>query len=412
MIVDNGKLEKLLKLNPGERANHVLYYLLEPHLFGYWTFLQPKHKGTELADVLFVWGDVCILFEVKTREKARENDEDWVRDRIAEALSSLNARADMLKRGEVEEIRNTWRGTVQWSDLHVKYYWGTIVLNHESAPYDPIEVAKECLGKSSIPIQVLSLYDLSQLVRVVNTPGDLIVYYEARRELAKRGFELRVHDEKAVFNTIVEEWADIVLNSPGHSLSREEVEEQQEFMREASHVLFRSALAKDSVCESLAASLLLNMALGSTAKKATPDVTGKRVGNAEHDMWVTAMGCIAELSRRRRCQYGEIWLEVARKALKLHLPQHRGAHSPTRRRSYVMAAVEGDTRAGGSVLLPEVRRRMVEDKSESCLCLAGKANTIVATFECLLAWVKGTSTDDLGESEVLDVSTLYVDRGG
>lgn len=410
MILDDGKLEKLLKLKPGERGNHVLYHLLSPHLFGYWTFLQPKHEGVELADVLFVWDDVCVLFEVKTREKAKEKDEKWVRSKIGEAISTLNARADMLKSGAVKEIRNGWRGTLQWRDLQVKHYWGIIVLNHDSDPYDPRDVAKESLGTSCIPIQVFSLYDLLELIRVVNTPCDFIVYCELRRELGRK-FALPVHNENSVFHTVIDQWSELVLKSQGHSLSPEEVREQQDFMREASRVLLGTTTSNDSVCESLSASLLLDVALGSIAAKATPDPTGKRVGGPAHDVLVTAMESIAELTRRRRCFYGTLWLEQARKALKLRLPQHCSVYSRSRRRSYLMAAVHRDSQACNVAFLPEVYRTMARDKSDRCLCLVGKANTIVSTFESLLASVKRESTEELPDSEILNVSVAYVDSG-
>ena len=143
MLFDDNKIEKLLKIPPGNRTNQVLYYLLEPHLFGYWTFLEPKHKEIEIADILFIWEDVVVLFEAKTKSKPEKANEVWIKSNLNDAISTLNERSKLLKSREVKEVRNKWRGILKWENLSIKHYYGVIILNHQSDLYDPRTVARD-----------------------------------------------------------------------------------------------------------------------------------------------------------------------------------------------------------------------------------------------------------------------------
>jgi hypothetical protein len=142
-LVNDTQLQYLLSLPPGRRTNAVLQVLLDPVVFGYWLFREPKHKGVEIADSLMVCGDTALLFEAKTRMKPAADDASWIRSKLGEAVKQLNERARMLKEGHVSELRNPWRGALTWDPSAVKWYYGVVVMNHQSGPYDPLEMASE-----------------------------------------------------------------------------------------------------------------------------------------------------------------------------------------------------------------------------------------------------------------------------
>ena len=137
MFIDDSKIAKLLKLPAGQRTDDVLYYLLAPHLLGFWTFLKPKHKGQELGDVVYIFGDVCLIFEAKTREKAEPANDKWILEKLKEGVTQISRNHKTLMSGAVSTLRNPWRGEVSWASLGVKYFQGIIVLMHDSEPYDP-----------------------------------------------------------------------------------------------------------------------------------------------------------------------------------------------------------------------------------------------------------------------------------
>lgn len=89
MFLDDSVKARLLRMPVGERTDNVLYYLLAPHLLGFWTFLKPKHKGQELGDVLFIFGDVCLIFEAKTRNKVEPASEDWISAKLKEGTYQI-----------------------------------------------------------------------------------------------------------------------------------------------------------------------------------------------------------------------------------------------------------------------------------------------------------------------------------
>lgn len=409
MLLDDNKIEKLLKIPPGNRTNQVLYYLLEPHLFGYWAFLEPKHKEIEIADILFIWEDVVVLFEAKTKSKPEKANEVWIKSNLNDAISTLNERSKLLKSGEVKGVRNKWRGILKWESLSIKHYYGVIILNHQSDPYDPRTVARDAFAKSEIPIQVFSFFDFSELLRFVNTPWDFIVYYELRHEYGRKN-HLLVQKEFDIYQNILSDWPDLIISSKASQLSYEGLETEQKSLVENANVILKSESATEESYRRIAASFLLDLLLGSIAKKADQDETGKRVGSDEHDKLVNGMQSIAELSRRRRCHYGELWLNLAKESLNTNQSKHCVGYSPLRNRKYIMVAVL-EQRLDNDLYFSNVAfNLMKKDNATSCLCIVATAKKIVRTFESLLASVKGLEESEiLQDNEILDATVIYID---
>ncbi|HUV06813.1 MAG TPA: hypothetical protein VMX75_03720, partial [Spirochaetia bacterium] len=117
MFINKEIIDRLLELPPSQRTDDALYYLLAPHLLGFWTFLKPKHAGHEIGDVLFVFGDVCIIFEAKTRDKVGPTTEKWTRAKIRDAVGQILVNHSKLSCGEIPTIRNPWLGEVEWDSL-------------------------------------------------------------------------------------------------------------------------------------------------------------------------------------------------------------------------------------------------------------------------------------------------------
>jgi hypothetical protein len=406
MILGGGdRLGQLLRFPVGERTDRLLYLLLEPWFLGYWTFSRPTDKGVELADVLTWYADVALLFEAKTRETGA-SDLDWARRRIKEAIEQLNDRAGRLKRGEVGTLRNAWRGEVQWNPdtTRTRDYYGVVIMNHLSEPYDPRELAPEAFRDSAIPIQVFSLADFMELLRFVNTIFDFIVYYEMR-DAYSRSYRLHVHRESDTYFSVLALMPEL---APPH-VSRADLRDMQRRVASLSRAIARPADVREADDDRLAASYLIDTALNSVVQRATQDDSGKRVGGETHDFTVRGMSALAEMSRLRRAVWGQRWVDAARVAQQTRTTRHINGRSPSRNRGYLVSAAYEDRKAR-EVLMGERGRGLLHtDGLDSVLCLAANPMRILWTFDAYRRAIRGRGYE-LADDRVLDTTMGFIER--
>ncbi|MDO8142884.1 MAG: hypothetical protein Q6358_15405 [Candidatus Brocadiales bacterium] len=405
MYLREKDIELLKDLRPGIRTNKVLYYLLETKVLGYWSFLEPKHKGIELADTLVWWKDVVLLFEAKTREKPEKASDAWIRTQLNEAVVQVNEKAKMLRNGGVAELRNKWRGVVKWDPVDVKNYYGIIVLNCFSDSCDPREIATEAFKTSGIPIQVFSIFDLAELLRFINTIWDFIIYYELRGMYSRR-YKVPLHEEFQTYKGILNYWEELLPEDA----QEDQVKDEQEFQVAISNAILRSKLADERGYSLLAAGCLLDLAMGSLKRRADPDKTGKIVGSQRHEQFVSSIGAIAELSRRRRSIYGRKWVEAAKQSAESGKYTNKISYCPIRNRSYIFCSFASTEHPRDIIMSNLAQDAMKEHKTTSCLCLGAASNTILSTFETLLSWAKGKGDSELPDEEILDTSAFYGEK--
>lgn len=395
-------IERLKLIPPGRRTNKVLYYLLQPTLLGYWLFSEPKHEGIELADCLFLWDDTLFLIEAKTRAGRGPGSQAWVRDRLKEAAASLNNRVGMFQRGEVKQLRNAWHGLVPWDSSRVQFYYGIIIINHLSEPYDPRDLAPAVFRESKLPLQVFSLFDFVELLRFQNTAYDLVTYYELRARYGAK-FKCPVHSE---FNTYKE-----ILNILPELTDKPlpDGQEMQDSMVSMANAIMHSKVATLDDFVRLSQSLLIDLAIGSVQRKAQKDRSGKAVGNRDHTTFVSSVEAVAELSRIRRCHYGRLWLEAATQALETDYSSSKIAYSPSRKRSYIMYAFSPHDNDWETKLRTKALQAMKQHDTTSCVVLGATSLSILATFNATLDWVRGKTDSELPDEYVLDTMGLFVD---
>jgi len=406
MFLDEHTKTRLLKMSIGQRTENALYYLLAPHLLGYWTFLKPDHEGKELGDVLFVYGDVCIIFEVKAREKPGLANHVWIGSKLKEAFSQIHSNRSLLSSGQVSNIRNAWRGEISWSSLGVKYYHGIVVINHDSDPYDPREMEPILFASSKLPVHVVSLYDLNELLRFINTPWDFVVYWEFRHQFGKQ-YQLLVHKEESIYRGILTNWAALAKEQqPRHPESK--LEEERRFVEGYTLAIMNPDKADDSTRSKIAASYLIDIAAINLMTKADQDETGKRVGSREHNKVVETIEAISDLSRRRRAEYGSVWLRCARSCLESSQAISESGFSPSRKRAYVFQARPGpqlDERAFLDIALIT----MAKNDASSCVALTATADNVIYTFESLMAAIM-ESEFKVNPSRLINVTAVFINR--
>lgn len=406
MILTENEITKLKQLEPGLRTNKVLYHLLAPHVLGYWLYSEPGHQGQELSDLIMIWEDVVFLFEAKTRNKVERTDINWTKSKLSEAIRQINNSADMLRQGRVKEIRNIYSGVTAWDAIASREIRGIVIMNHDSDPYDPRVVAEDAFRQSSIPIQVFSLFDFAELLRFVNTPGDLLVYYELRHQYGGQ-YSLNVHQELETYAGIMSCCDDLL--SQDASIDKKNAEGYKDKLFSVTNAILRTADAGEEDYHRLAASLLIDLVLLHYSDvRADKDATGKRVGSPQHDHYVNAIKSIAAITRNRRIFYGDVWVQYANKAL-----DDRGNHfvkgySASRNACYVLGALVERNEHSQSLLIENGREAMRENQADVCVCIGEKADAIIATYNALMDIVKGA--DDLDVADNFNPIICFVDK--
>jgi hypothetical protein len=62
----------------------------------------------------------------------------------------------------------------------IRHIYGVVVLVAIFEPFEWRDLARTAAERMQIPVQVYSLFDFAELLRIFDTPYDLLVYYEVR----------------------------------------------------------------------------------------------------------------------------------------------------------------------------------------------------------------------------------------
>lgn len=394
MTQPDPQLEYLRSLPPGTRTNRALHdLLLRPRFLGYWTFLEPTHEGVELADVLMICGDTALLFEAKTRGVRRPASPGWLRDKLREAVTQLNHRAAVLREGGVT-LRNSWRGEVVFDPDKIIHIYGVVVLVAEAEPFDWRELVPDVAANTEIPVQVYSLFDLAELLRIFDTPNDLLVYYELREQYG-RSQRMLVGQEIETFQDVLGTWDRLW---PGNT---QDGEDSQRYFLDLANAVLRSPLANEVGFQALATSRLMDCAFRPADERAPADSSGRRIGSADHEFYVKALEAVGEMGRLRRSYYGQRWVAAADEAIAEGRIATRKSYSFSRSRSYVLVATPLGQEPSQSLLRHLARDTMVEHETESCLVLGASSASVRGTYEVLQQWCQGESAEIPEEHLVL-----------
>ncbi len=120
----------------------------------------PELKYPPIARAAHVQGDVVVLLiEVKAQIGSAKRD-DWVRDRLGNAVSQLEKSKALLQAGKVPKLRNDFYGELDFVPQNYPNVFGIVVLAHDSASYYAPDLVPELLA-STFPIHVFSLKDFT-----------------------------------------------------------------------------------------------------------------------------------------------------------------------------------------------------------------------------------------------------------
>jgi len=316
-------LKSLMRLRVGRRTELVLSYMLSPWFSGYWLFPNPKFRGKEIADAILIWGDVAFIIQAKTREGIH-SDLDWARSKINIEKRRINEWVALLKTESIP-LRNKYR-TIPFPKEEIKWYYGLIILNHHSEPYEIDDILP--LDKD-VAIQAISLLDLSNLLKYINTPWDLINYFEARSRLSKVT-PVRVHQEAEVF------WQNLehMRYEMSADVSEAEAKKHYDFFSLASEAVNQELEPGDPRLGQYAPSYLIDAAIGGQLARAPKDKKGNFVIDGRFKLLTKAVEVLTEMGRLRRAFYGRMLLEQAEKAQASGHYEYETGRSPKRKILY------------------------------------------------------------------------------
>lgn len=402
MTEPDSQLAYLRSLPPGIRTNRALHdLLLRPRFLGYWTFLEPIYEGVELADVLMICGDTALLFEAKTRGLRRPASPAWLREKLREAVGQLNDRAGRLRAGGVT-VRNSWRGEFVFDPEQIVHIYGVVVLVAEFEPFEWRDLVPDAAATTEIPVQVYSFFDLAELLRIFDTPNDLLVYYELRAQHG-RSHRMLVGREIETFKDVLGTWDRLWQGNP------QEAENTQHYFLDLANAVLRTSLAKEAGYEAWATSRLIDFAFRPSDQRADADPSGRRIGSPEHEIYVRALEAVGETSRLRRSYYGERWLKAADEAIAEGVPGVRKSHSPSRSRSYVLVATPLGEEPRGPLLQKLGIDAMLADGTESCLVLGASAASIRSSYDFLLKVIRGEEAEVPDEDACLAPTIAWLE---
>jgi hypothetical protein len=376
-------LEEIRALEPGLRTNRAIYdLLLKPKLLGYWTFLEPVvKKGFELTDVLVVFGDVAILIEAKTRAVPEEPSDQWLEEKISEGVRQIEDRVERLRSGEVRRLVNAWRGENPWDPTRVKYYYGLVVIAPTAPPRNPHAVARDAFEKAKVEVQVITLFDLGEVLRIFDTAYDVIVWYEMRRDYLRHQPALLGREQQA-FCAMIELWDELWKRDP------EQGRKLQEYFAELANAVLGTQRATAEGQSLWASSKLIDLCLRPLELEAPRDARGRPAPDDRHSMRIEVAEAFAEISRQRRSHYGRMLLEAADQAISTGRPAIRRSPSPSRSRSYAFLATPLGKEPTEWELAELGSDTLDQHDTESCVVAGASAASIRLTYDLLVRSIR------------------------
>ena len=190
----------------GSLAEQAAKSVVEAAFTSDFVFHRPKHlNGKELADLLVLFNDVAIVVQVKAEARVdsatprARTRYDWAVKNLRKACAQTKGALRSLESDWVAPFTHPFMGDVTFSKQKYPNRYGLVVLDHICEPYEPYEHVSDIVDVPS-RIQVLSLRDLWNLCRILDTPWDLVTYLECRADKLLSPPPL-VHQERPLFES-------------------------------------------------------------------------------------------------------------------------------------------------------------------------------------------------------------------
>jgi len=399
----NRTIERLKKMSIGLRSEAFLNHFLLPWFSGYWAFPNPKFKGEEIADALLLWRDVVFIIQIKARE-SEKTDINWASRKIDEDKARI---FDWVRRLKMEKsiiLKNRYR-EIEFPCEKIKCYYGLIVLNHNSEPYDANEFIFEGSTDQKLAIQVISLADIFYLLRYINTPWDFVNYFESRYRLSQET-SIKVHQESIVFSQNISR----MYQEMTHDIGKEEADKWDEFMNITIKAVNRDFNVGDPGLRRYASSFLIDSSIGGILFKAPKDRHGNFLIDNKFNSLIRSVEKLTELNRLIRAFWGERFLKKAEEAMTSGNDEFVTGQSPIRDMCYGFIATNKASDARKSMMEEIAKSALIKNNKSEGVFIAASPQNIFATFLMFLNWLSKNKEGILESNmmETLDSTTLFI----
>jgi hypothetical protein len=397
------EIERWQKLPVGPRTEVFLNSFLNPWFSGYWAFPNPKFKREEIADALLVWGDVVFIIQVKAREGIK-SDVNWAKNKIAEEKKRILKWIPILKSEKSIILKNKYR-EIEFPREKIKWYYGVIVLNHDSDPYEANKFLYEGSSDEKATIQVISLLDIYYLLRYINTPLDFVNYFESRFRLSLKT-SIRVHEEGSVFGQNLSH----MYHEMKHDIGKEQADKWDEFMDITIKAVNDDFQIGELGLRRYASSFLIDSAIGGVLYKAPKDRHGNYIINDEFISLIKSVEKLTELNRLIRSFWGEKFLEKAEKALASGKDEYTTGQSPRREMCYGFIATKRTSKARETLIEEIARIALVKNNQLEGIFIAASPEKIFASYQMFSNWLSKNkkSIFNSNKMQTLDSTTLFI----
>lgn len=173
----------------GQDGESFVEWFCNETFFDDYVFKNPKYyRGKlekELCDVLVLFEDVVVIFEVKTATTLRkqpgveeEKIRSWVNKKVLQAHAQIQGARSAIKKRLVKVVGNDRRGQVPIGDPDSLRYFGVAVVDHP----DWTRCGPEPETSDDMMIIELSFGQLRELLTELSTVGDVVDYLTWRHE--------------------------------------------------------------------------------------------------------------------------------------------------------------------------------------------------------------------------------------
>ncbi len=279
-----------------------------------------KPNGKEVTDVLVLFDDFALVIQAKAQRLGptgtgyTDNSLDWVRKNLEKASRQVSGALRTIREGRLMFVENKRLGRVPFNSADHPFLYGVILLDHESEPYDPIDLAPSLSGIPA-PTHVLSHRDLFMAAKLLNTPSDLINYLEARTDVLLPTLKpIKVHEESRAMGYYLSHLEEIIcLCSQVHGVPVMEVKcrkyaEDLRMLAAEAHPDKRCGVIIDHMIDRL-------HELGSQGES-SPEIS-PHVATKVYTRVAIELG---NLPRSKRLEYGKRYLSVLIKAAQTRKP--------------------------------------------------------------------------------------------
>lgn len=326
-------MQNSFKLDIGDLTEDAVQKAVEEAFSSDFVFRSPRRRGrNEVTDVLVLYDDIGLVIQAKAKAinpnaNEKQDNTSWARKNLKKAFRQTKGAIRAIRDGRMTFVENKRRGRVTFEQSDYPYLYGLIVLHHQSEPYLPQDLVPE-IQDCGFPLHVLSFIDFSNLTKYLDTPSDLVNYFEHRSDVLIPTLNPEVHEEINAFEYFIDRLEDIMaLRSKARGEGDGSTEQFMPYAEAMRSVVFDQNIDKRP---GLIIDHVINRLHEQDPDLETITVGGQVIPRIDKAVYPRIATELNKIPRVRRIALGKQFLRIARLAAEKNESHHVLTHSPSR----------------------------------------------------------------------------------